>query len=142
MDLLKIPRLVAILTSLTLCHCISSGGYRPANITTIELNKGNFSVLATRVSGTSSSGYLIGFVVPSEINNVAISVTRISGSNTNKKDAIKNLWENFEKEHGAAKGRKLGLVNVNYDVEAANWFGIYASETLTVSADVIEFTGN
>lgn len=142
MSFLIIARLIAILLSLTLSHCVSSGGYRPANVTMVELNKGNFSVIATTVSGTSSSGYLIGFVIPSEYNNFAISVTRISGSDTNKKDALKNLWRNFEKEHGAVKERKLGLVNVTYDVEAANWFGVYASETLTVSADVVEFTGN
>ena len=57
------------------------------------------------------------------------------------KQALENLWTNFEAEHGPVVGRNLALVNVRYDSDAANYLLLYSKLWVSVRADVIEFIG-
>ena len=43
-------------------------------------------------------------------------------------------------DHGPATGRKIALVNVRFDSDAANYL-FYSEQRVTIRADVVEFVG-
>jgi hypothetical protein len=55
------------------------------------------------------------------------------------KEALENLWKNFETTNGSVEGRRLALVNVRYDADALNLF-VYTQPKIVIRADVVEFT--
>ena len=122
-----------------LSGCVSSGLLVSSNITEVELSQANYKVVATSVSGQASAEYLFGASFGIGMYAQAYALIPLDKDRALYKIAVQNLWKNFETTHGKTEGRPLALVNVRYDSEAVNAF-IYTKPTLTVIADVVEFT--
>ena len=118
--------------------CSSSGQFSSMNLTNVELSKKNYRIVATNVSGESSAGYLIGLSFGSGSNQSTLALVRVEGKGLLYKEAVENLWENFELEHGSPVGRQLALVNVRYDTDNLNLI-VYTKPKVSIRADVVEF---
>lgn len=129
------------LTSISILFsgCFTSGLFTAANITNVELSKGNYKVVATSIIGQSHAGYLLGASFGIGMYTQTYAVIPLQKDRQLYKLAIENLWKNFEIKYGSPLGRKLALVNVRYDSQALN-LGVYTSPKVTIIADVIEFT--
>lgn len=137
---MKLSLYVSLLALLPLCTgCMSSGVLQSANLTNVQLSEENYQVVATNVTGEAEAAYLLGFSgsVGQEIRTIAL--VRLEGSGMLYREAIEELWANFEAEHGEADGRSLALVNLRYDADAWNILGVYTKPRISVRADVVEF---
>jgi len=70
--------------------------------------------------------------------NRTIDVVR-EGDGMLYKEALEKFWKNFEEKFGSIEGRDLALVNVRYDADAMNFFGLYTRPKVSIRADVIEY---
>lgn len=136
-SLFRFVLLLALTVSLT--GCLSSGAFLSGHVTDVQLTEANYEVVATDVHGSATAGYLFGVSGGFGPSTTAFAVARVSGDGQLYQAALANLWANVESEYGEVQGNDLALVNVRYDVEALNLF-IYTKPTLTVRADVVEFT--
>ena len=125
--------------ALTTVGCATSGLYSSGNATEVQLQRGNFKIVARNVAGAAEAGYLFGQSFSLGITTNTIAVVRVSGTGMLYDEALANLWKNFEAANGPVEGRKLALVNVRYDSEALNLF-VYTQPKIMIRADVIEFT--
>lgn len=134
--------LFAIGLVFTSTGCVTTGSFPSANVTNVELSESNFEVVATDVAGEASAGYILGFSagfgVGSQMSTLALA--RVEGEGTLYRQAIENLWNNFRAEYGDVEGRNLALVNVRFDGDALNLFLLYTRPTISIRADVVEFT--
>jgi len=64
---------------------------------------------------------------------------RVEGTGLLYKEALENLWTNYEKDHGTIDGKRLALANIRYDTDILNLL-IYTKVMMNVRADIIEFT--
>ena len=119
--------------------CATSGLLNSANVTNVELSEGNYELVATNVSGNSSAAYVLGFSWSYRAEPRTVALFRASGDEMLVNAAMEDLWASFEAEHGPAAGRKLALVNVRFDSDAANYLGFYSEQKVTIRADVVEF---
>lgn len=119
--------------------CFSSGLFTAANITNVELAKGNYKVVATSVVGESQAGYLFGASIGIGMYTQTFAIIPLQKDRQLYRLAMENLWKNFETKYGNPVGRKLALVNVRYDSQALNVV-FYTSPKVTIIADVVEFT--
>lgn len=126
---------------LALSGCASTGAFDTAHLTEVQLSEANYDLVATNVTGKAAAAYLIGAsgIVYGQMQTIAL--VRVSGSGLIYGEAIENLWENFQEQHGEAEGRTLALVNVRYDTDALNLI-LYTRPMVSVRADVVEFTGD
>jgi hypothetical protein len=53
-------------------------------------------------------------------------------------EALQNLWNNYEANHGAMGDKKLALTNVRYDTDMLNLI-LYTKVKVIVRADIVEF---
>lgn len=136
---MRIAGMMALAAVLSLTGCATAGLFSSANLTNVELGEGNFRLIATDVSGEAAAEYLLGFSgsVRGELQTVAMY--RLSGSGMLYREAIADLWSNFEADHGSTEGRSLALVNVRFDSDATNVLGLYTKSLLSIRADVVEF---
>lgn len=123
---------------LFLFSCAPAGLYLNHSNTEVQLSKPNFKIVAKNVTGTSSAEYLLGISYSYGIVTNTLALYRLNGGGMLYKEAMENLWKNFEKQNGSAIGRKLGLVNVRYDSDVLNLL-LYTKVTITIQADVVEF---
>ncbi len=130
---------VIAVSAMLLTGCSSSGSFIAANVTDVQLQRNNFTIVAQNVTGESQAGYLLGGTFSTGFATNTFAVARVSGSGMLYKEAVENLWKNYEAEHGPAKGKKVALVNVRYDADALNLV-IYTQAKLMIRADVVEFT--
>jgi hypothetical protein len=130
---------IAVMAVIALSGCAQTGMFASGHLTAVELAEPNYEVVATGVSGQSKAAYLVGVSFSNGAQSGSLSLFRVDGSGKLYKEAMEGLWESFEKEHGAAEGRRLALANVRYDAETRN-FLVYNSIALSIRADVIEFT--
>lgn len=121
-------------------HCVSSGVSRPTTLTNVDLKENNYRIVATGISGEASSGTVLGLAAPMGIMTSAIGVARVSGERDLQKAALADFCKNAEAQVGPVKGDNFALVNVINDGTAANWFGLYATQTVVIRADIVEFT--
>jgi hypothetical protein len=119
--------------------CASAGMFPATNVTDVQLQRGNFTIVARNVSGEAEAGYLFGTTFSLGIMTNTVALARISGTGMLYKEALENLWKNYEAAHGPVEGKKLALVNVRYDSDALNMF-VYTHSTIMIRADVVEFT--
>lgn len=119
--------------------CATGGMFVAGNLTDVQLQKGNYKILARGVTGEASAGYLFGVSMPMGMATNTFAVARVDGTGMLYKEAMDNLWKNFESAHGSAEGKKLALINVHYDSDALNLF-FYTQPRIIVRADVVEFT--
>lgn len=140
---MKMKNSILMLIVAPLCFvaagCSTGGMFVAGNVTDVQLQKGNFKVLARGVTGEATAGYLLGFSLPMGMATNTFAVARVDGTGMLYKEALDNLWKNFESAHGQAEGKKLALVNVHYDSDALNLF-FYTQPKVVVRADVVEFT--
>ncbi len=128
-----------LLFALALTGCYSTGAINAAHVTDVQLSQSNYEIVATGVRGEASAGYLVGVSASAYRQMQTFAVVRVSGSGLLYEEAMANLWENFREEYGEVEGRDLALVNIVYDAEALNLL-VYTSPTVSVRADVVEFT--
>ncbi len=121
-----------------LAGCATSGIFPAANLTSVELADSDFRIVATDVGGEASAGYVLGVSGGFGPGMQTLAVGRVEGEGQLYAAALRDLWQNFEEEHGAAEDRRLALVNVRFDSEALNLL-IYTRPTVWVRADVVEF---
>lgn len=130
---------VAISVALLLAGCASSGKFQSMNVTNVELSEPNYRIVATNISGEASAGYLLGLSVSAGGEMQTGALLRVKGEGMLYKEALENLWNNFEAAHGSVAGRNLALINVRYDADAMNVLGLYTQPKISIRADVIEF---
>ncbi len=118
--------------------CSTSGMFTSINSTNVELRQANYKIVATNISGEADAGYLIGVTIPSGPVTNTLAFVRVNGTGMLYKEALENLWENYEKKYGKVEGERLALVNVRYDTDASN-FILYTSAKIYIRADVIRF---
>jgi len=129
----------ALLVSLIiLSSCANNGMFVGLNQTSVELGEANYEIVASNVLGQSQAGYVLGFSAPLGAATNTFAVARVNGTGMLYKEALEDLWKNFEAEHGKIDGRKLALANLRYDSEALNLV-VYTEVKVFIRADIIEF---
>lgn len=118
--------------------CTNSGAFLSVNQTNVELGEGNYSLTATGVEGQAQAAYIIGLSYSSGFIANTVALVRVSGSEKLYADALDNLWQNYESNHGAISDKKLALTNIRYDTDIVNLI-LYTQVKITVRADIIEF---
>ena len=119
--------------------CSTGGMFTAGNLTDVQLQKGNYKIIERGLSGESSAAYLLGVTAPTGMTTNTLALVRVEGTGMLYKEALDNLWTNYEAAHGPAQGKKLALINVHYDSDALNLF-VYTQAKLIIRADVVEFT--
>jgi len=132
------PLGIVLLLAVALSGCASSGAFLAGNVTDVQLGDDNYEIVAANVSGTATSGHILGLSFGSGPTTTTLALARVSGDRALYETALADLWENFRDQHGEVEGRTLALVNVRYDVSALNLV-LYTEPTVTVRADVVEF---
>ncbi len=117
--------------------CVSTGIQTSTNLTNVELNRGNYRIVARSVFGEAKAGYILGFSFGLGVTTEVFGVARVSGEKALYKAAMDNLWKNYEARFGSVEGKKLALVNQRYDTDALNLF-FYTQPVVSIQADVIE----
>jgi len=112
--------------------------FTSANLTNVQLQQANYKIVATNISGTAEAGYLIGVTFPVGPLTHTLALVRVNGTGLLYKEALENLWKNYEDKYGKVEGDKLALINVRYDSDALNLF-LYTSSKIYIRADVIRF---
>lgn len=118
--------------------CTSSGAFISANQTIVNLNDGNYSLTATNVTGESEAGYILGVSYSSGPLANTLALARVSGTGMLYAEALQDLWNNYEANHGSIGDKKLALANVRYDADMLNLI-LYTKVKVTVRADIVEF---
>ena len=126
------------LLALLLTGCGNAGMFLSSNSTEVQLKEGNYKIVATNVTGEADQAYLFGVSYSWGITTNSIGLIPLGGSDLIYKEAREQLWGAFEQAHFPVEGKRLALVNVQYDSETTN-FGIYTQAKVTITADVIEF---
>ena len=135
-------RTVPLLATVALlAGCASSGVFSADQETRVGLDQANFRIVATNVIGEASAGYILGFSWANGSEPKTLALQRVDGNGMLVATAMKNLWDNFEKDYGSAQGRNLALINVRFDSDAANYLLLYTKQMITIRADVVEFIG-
>lgn len=130
---------LCVLIAAMFAGCASGGMFTASNITEVQLQKNNFIIVARNVSGEAEAGYLFGSTFSLGMMTNTVAVLRVSGTGMLYKEALEDLWKNYEAVHGPVEGKKLALVNVRYDADALNLF-VYTHPKVMIRADVVEFT--
>lgn len=130
---------VAILSAFILSGCTTSGAFLSLNQTQVNLEQANYTITATNVSGYSETAYVLGFSYGTGLTVNTFAAGRVEGTGMLYKEALEDLWTNYEKDHGTIDGKRLALANVRYDTDILNLL-IYTKVMMNVRADIIEFT--
>jgi hypothetical protein len=118
--------------------CTNSGMFLSANVTDVRLSEDNYDIVATNITGSSRAGYILGLSYGPGAQVSTAAIARVSGTGMLYQEALRNLWENYEKDHGRREDKKIALVNVHYDTDILNLI-LYTEVKLFISADVVEF---
>jgi hypothetical protein len=129
---------VLILLIVSFTGCLNSGMFLSANVTDVSLSEANYDIIATNITGSSKAGYILGLSAGPGAQVSTFALARVSGTGMLYQEALENLWENFEKDHGHREDKKIALVNVHYDTDILNLI-LYTEVKLFIRADVVEF---
>ena len=130
--------LPAFVIAILMSSCASSGLTASSHVTNVQLTNANFKVVAINVTGEASSEAIIGVSYGVGLATTQLSLIPLTDERMLYKNAIRNLWADFETKNGPTGNRKLALVNVRYDSEALNLF-LYTKVTTAIVADIVEF---
>jgi hypothetical protein len=130
--------IVLLLLLVIIPGCYNAGMFASANITSVNLEGPNYTLVAKNVAGEAKAGYIFGLSASSGISAATFALARVEGTGLLYKEALENFWQNYEKTYGSVEGKKLGLVNVRYDADILNLV-VYTEVKISVRADVIEF---
>ncbi|MCP9291963.1 MULTISPECIES: DUF6567 family protein [Gracilimonas] len=137
--MMKSYKLIILLAStLLFAGCGNAGMFVASNNTQVELSEGNYSIIAKNVTGSSESAYILGASYSWGMATNALGLIPLGEGKTLYKDAREDLWANFEAANFPVEGKKLALVNIQYDSGTTN-FVLYTKAKVTITADVIEF---
>lgn len=128
-----------ILSAFLLSGCTTSGAFLSLNQTQVNLERANYSITDINVSGYAESGYVLGISYSTGPTASTLAIARVEGTGMLYKEALEDLWTNYETDNGAIDGKKLALTNIRYDADILNLI-IYTKVMVSVRADVIEFT--
>ncbi|WMJ72029.1 hypothetical protein RCC89_02415 [Cytophagaceae bacterium ABcell3] len=118
--------------------CASTGFHASVNNTSVQLNTGNYNIVAKNVRGQASARYLLGFSYNLGLYSQTLAAIPLDSDRALYVQAMEDLWRQFEETHGAVEGRRLALANIRYDTQAVNLF-FYTRPEVYIVADVIEF---
>jgi hypothetical protein len=118
--------------------CYNAGMFASVNLTNVNLEAPNYSLVAKNVSGEAEAGYVVGLSFSSGMGAATLALARVNGTGLLYKEALEKFWQNYEAQHGAVEGKKLGLVNVRFDSDILNLI-IYTGVKISIRADVVEF---
>lgn len=136
---MKIRSILALLTlGMVLTGCGNSGVFLASNSTEVQLDNGDYTIVAKNVTGSAESSYFLGASYSWGAATQSFGLVKLDGTSTLYKDAREDFWNKYEEKNGSVEGRKLALVNVQFDSDTKN-FGIYTYAKVTMTADVIEF---
>jgi hypothetical protein len=138
MTLKKSVVFVLLIFAISLSGCATGGSFLAQNVTNIELSGTNFDIIARNLEGSAHADYLIGFGTSAGAVSNTLALVRVGGTATLYDDAIRSLWQNYEKNYGSTEGRNLVLANVRYDTDILNLL-LFTKTTLYIHADVVEF---
>ena len=127
-----------ILSIVMVMSCSNNGMFIGVNQTNVELSEANYKIVALNMVGQSKAGYLIGFSASFGSTTQTLALARIDGTGMLYKEALEDLWQKFEAQHGKIEGRKLALANVRYDSESLNLL-LYTGVKVFIRADIVEF---
>ncbi len=127
------------LVLLAMSGCSTGGMFSSGNITDVQLQRNNFKIIARGVSGEATAGYILGGSFSMGMATNTFALVRVYGTGLLYKEALEDLWKNYETTYGSVEGKKLALINVRYDAEALNLI-VYTRPKINIRADVIEFT--
>ncbi len=134
----SISGLMSIVLLIFLGSCASTGVTTSSHLTNVELKGNNYQIVATNVSGEASSNGIVGLSLGIGLGGAQFSLIPLSPDRTLYKNAMQNLWANFETKNGSPVGRTLALTNVRFDSETLNTV-VYTKIKIVVIADVVEF---
>ena len=109
-----------------------------ANQTNVNLGNSEYRLVSTDLFGESEAGYIFGVSYSGGVIANTFAVARVEGTGQLYTEALQDLWQKFEDEHGAIGSRKVALANVRYDSDILNLL-VYTKMKITVRADVVEF---
>lgn len=118
--------------------CASTGLTTSTHVTNVGLSSNNYQIVATNISGEASSAGIVGISLAIGLGGTQFAIIPLSSNRTLYKNAMQNLWTNFEATNGSAAGRTLALTNLRYDSETLNTV-VYTKIKIVVIADVVEF---
>lgn len=130
--------LILLAAGLLLSACGHSGAFIASNSTQVQLQEGNYHIIAKNVTGSAESAYVLGISTSWGITTSSFGLIPLSGSKTLYKDAREELWTVFEEKYTPVENGKLALVNIQYDAATTNYL-LYTKAKITITADVIEF---
>lgn len=128
-----------IVVAMSLAGCAQTGMFVAGNMTNVELSEPNYKIVAIGVSGEAKASYLLGVAFSKGQEPGAVALARIGGTGQLYREAMEHLWQDFEESNGPVVGRRLALTNIRYDSDSHNLL-VYSDITLSIRADVIEFT--
>lgn len=129
---------VLMLLIVSFTGCLNSGMFLSANVTDVRLSEDNYDIVATNITGSSRAGYILGLSYGPGAQVSTLAIARVSGTGMLYQEALEDLWENYERDHGSREGKRVALVNVHYDTDILNLI-LYTEVKLFIRADVVEF---
>jgi hypothetical protein len=135
----KIILVITVMGAFMISGCTSSGAFLSLNQTHVNLEQANYSITATSVSGYSEAAYVLGVSYGTGPTVNTLAAGRVEGTGLLYKEALEDLWTNYEANHGTMDGKRLALANVRYDTDILNLI-IYTKVMVNVRADIVEFT--
>ncbi len=134
-------RMIAILSlfaGFMISGCSNTGAFLSANQTVVNLDEGNYTVVATNISGESEAAYMLGLSYSTGLSAATMAIARVEGTGMLYAEAFENLWSNYESTGRSIHNEKLALANVRYDTDILNLI-FYTKVRILVRADIIEF---
>ena len=101
--------LVSITLIALLSGCGTAGAFHTNHVTSVELSKANFNIVARDLHGSSMQGYLFGASISQGSDVGTFALVKIAGVEKLYDTAIKNLWKNYREKYGDPEGKKLHL---------------------------------
>lgn len=131
--------IISLFLIFLLTGCSSSGSFISGNVTDVQLQRNNYKIIAKNITGEAQAGYLLGGTFSTGFATNTFAMVRVYGSGMLYKEALENLWKNYEAANGPVGDKKIALINIRYDADALNLF-VYTQPKIMIRADVIEFT--
>jgi hypothetical protein len=133
-----ITGLFSIAIASLLLSCVSTGLTSSTHRTDVGLANNNYRIVATNVSGEASTESILGASYGVGLGASQLALIPLTANRAIYKNAMQNLWANYEVKKGSVVDRPLALVNLRYDTETLNTF-IYTKLKVVIVADVVEF---
>ncbi len=73
--------------------CSTTGAFISSNLTNVELSKANYRIVATNVTGESTSGYVFGFTYSYGVETTTLAIARVNGTGKLYQEAIRKSME-------------------------------------------------